>query len=84
MGSNEKVKMVAKDWLNGLASNLYDAGIQKLITRNNKCFILHGNYVKKLFRIFKSSNGLCFLDDLCFITISYMHNIKRLCSNCSI
>jgi hypothetical protein len=29
MGSDGKVKKTAKDWFNGLAVDLYDAGIQK-------------------------------------------------------
>jgi hypothetical protein len=32
MGSDEKVKKTVKDWFNGLAADLYNAGIQKLIT----------------------------------------------------
>jgi hypothetical protein len=32
MGSDEDMKKMVKDWLNGLAADFYDAGIQKLIT----------------------------------------------------
>jgi histone-lysine N-methyltransferase SETMAR len=32
MGSDEEVKKTVKDWFSGLAADLYDAGIQKLVT----------------------------------------------------
>jgi hypothetical protein len=41
MGSDEDVKKTVKDWLYGLAADLYDAGIQKLVT-GYKCPNLHG------------------------------------------
>jgi hypothetical protein len=46
MGSNEEVKKTVKDWFNGLAADLYNAGIQKLITQH-KCLNLYGDYVEK-------------------------------------
>jgi hypothetical protein len=47
MGSNEEVKKAGKDWLNGLAADFYDTGMQKLVTRYDKCLDLHGDYVEK-------------------------------------
>jgi histone-lysine N-methyltransferase SETMAR len=38
--SNEEVKMMVKDWFDGLATDFYDGGIQKLITQC-KCQNLH-------------------------------------------
>jgi len=35
--SNEEVKNVVKHWLTGLAAEVYDEGIQKLITGYDKC-----------------------------------------------
>jgi hypothetical protein len=43
MGSDEEVKTV-KDWFNGLTAYFCDAGIQKLVTRYDKCLNLHGDY----------------------------------------
>jgi hypothetical protein len=42
----KKLKRTVKDWFNGLATDFYDAGIQKLVTRNDKCLNIHGDYVK--------------------------------------
>jgi histone-lysine N-methyltransferase SETMAR len=47
MGSNEEVKKTVKDWFNGLAADFYNAGIQKLVARYDKCLNLHGDYVEK-------------------------------------
>jgi hypothetical protein len=41
-----KLKKV-KDRLSGLAAYFYDAGIQKLVTRHEKCLNLHGEYVEE-------------------------------------
>jgi hypothetical protein len=35
--SNEEVKDGFKQWLNGLAAEVYDEGIQKLVTGYDKC-----------------------------------------------
>jgi hypothetical protein len=42
----KKLNKTVKDWFNGLAADLYDAGLQKLVTRY-KCLYLHGDYVEK-------------------------------------
>jgi hypothetical protein len=47
-GSDEEVKKTVKDWFNRLAADLYNVGIQKLITQH-KCLNLLGDYVGKLF-----------------------------------
>jgi hypothetical protein len=47
MRSDEKVKKTVKDWFSGLVANFYNAGIQKLITRFNKCLNLYGDSVEK-------------------------------------
>jgi hypothetical protein len=46
MGSDEDVKKTVKDWFSGLAADFYDAGIQKLVTRYDKCLNLHGDCVQ--------------------------------------
>jgi hypothetical protein len=48
MGSDEEVKRRVKDWFNGLAADFYDEGIQKIVTRYDKCMKLHGDYVKMI------------------------------------
>jgi hypothetical protein len=45
--SNEEVKDAIKEWLNGLAKEVYEEGIQKLVTRYDKCLNVGGNYVEK-------------------------------------
>jgi hypothetical protein len=44
-GNDENVKKTVRDWFNGLVVDFYDAGIQKLGTRYDKCLNLHGDYV---------------------------------------
>jgi hypothetical protein len=34
MGSDEEVKKTVKDWFNGLAADLYHAGMQKLVSHD--------------------------------------------------
>jgi hypothetical protein len=41
MGNDGEVKMMVKDRFNGLAVDLYDARIQKLVTRSDNCPNLH-------------------------------------------
>jgi hypothetical protein len=48
MGSDEAVKKTVKDWFSGLAADFYDADIQKLVARYNKCLNHHGVYVEKM------------------------------------
>jgi hypothetical protein len=36
-----------KLWLNGLKAKVYDKGIQKLVTRYDKCFNVGGKHVEK-------------------------------------
>jgi hypothetical protein len=45
--SDEEVKDAVKEWLNGLAAEVYDVGIQKLVTRYDKCRNVGGDYVEK-------------------------------------
>jgi hypothetical protein len=45
--SDEEVKDAAKEWLNGLAAEVYYEGIQKLVTRYDKCLNVGGDYVEK-------------------------------------
>jgi hypothetical protein len=47
MGTVEEVKKTVKDWFIGLAADFCYAGIQKLITRYDKCLNVHGDYVEK-------------------------------------
>jgi hypothetical protein len=45
--SDEEVKDVVKERLNGLAAEVHDEGIQKLVTRYDKCLNVGGDYVEK-------------------------------------
>jgi histone-lysine N-methyltransferase SETMAR len=45
--SNEEVKDAVKEWLNGLAAEVCDEGIQKLVTRYDKCLYVSDDYVEK-------------------------------------
>jgi hypothetical protein len=45
--SVEEVKDDVKEWLNGLAAEVYDEGIVKLLSRLDKCLNLYGDYVEK-------------------------------------
>jgi hypothetical protein len=45
--SDEEVKDAVKEWLNGLAVEVYDKGIVKLLSRLDKCLNLYGDYVEK-------------------------------------
>jgi hypothetical protein len=47
MRSNEEVKKTAEDWFSGLVADFYVVDIRKLVTRNEKCLNLHGDYVEK-------------------------------------
>jgi hypothetical protein len=44
--SDEEVEAI-KEWLNRLAMEVYDKGIQNFITRYDKCLNVSGNYVEK-------------------------------------
>jgi histone-lysine N-methyltransferase SETMAR len=45
--SDEEVEDAVKEWLNGLAAEVYEEGIQKLVTRYDKCLNVGGDYVEK-------------------------------------
>jgi histone-lysine N-methyltransferase SETMAR len=45
--SDETTKDAVKEWLNELAAEVYDEGIQKLVTRYDKCLNVGGDYVEK-------------------------------------
>jgi hypothetical protein len=45
--SDEEVKDAVKEWLNGVAAEVYDEGIVKLLSRPDKCLNLYGDYVEK-------------------------------------
>jgi hypothetical protein len=45
--SDETVKDAVKEWLNGLEAEVYDEGVQKLVTRYDKCLNVGGDYVEK-------------------------------------
>jgi histone-lysine N-methyltransferase SETMAR len=44
---SDEVKDAVKEWLNGLAAEVYDEGTQKLVTRYDKCLNVGGDYVEK-------------------------------------
>jgi hypothetical protein len=45
--SDVEVKDAVKELLNGLAAVIYDEGIQKLVTRYDKCLNVGGDYAEK-------------------------------------
>jgi hypothetical protein len=45
--SNEEVRDAVKHWVYGLEVEVYDKGIQKLITGYDKCLNAGGDYVEK-------------------------------------
>jgi hypothetical protein len=45
--SDEEVKDTVKEWLSELVAEVYDEGIQNLITCYDKCVNVGGNYVEK-------------------------------------
>jgi histone-lysine N-methyltransferase SETMAR len=45
--SDEEVNNAVKKWLNGLAAEVYDEGIVKLLSRLDKWLNLYGDYVEK-------------------------------------
>jgi hypothetical protein len=45
--SDEEVKDAVKEWLQGLAAEVYDEGIVKLLSRLDKCLNLYCDYVEK-------------------------------------
>jgi histone-lysine N-methyltransferase SETMAR len=44
---DDKVKEAVNTWFASQAASLYDAGIQKLVPRYDKCLNNSGNYVEK-------------------------------------
>jgi hypothetical protein len=44
--SDEEAKDSVKEWLNVLAAEVYDGGIQKLIARYDRCLNVGGDYVE--------------------------------------
>jgi hypothetical protein len=47
----EEPKNTVKNQFRELAVNIYDAGMQQLITQYHKCTNLHGDCVEKLFKV---------------------------------
>jgi hypothetical protein len=45
--SDEEVKDAVKEWLNGLAAEVYEEDIQKLVTRYDKCLNVGGDCVEE-------------------------------------
>jgi len=45
--SNEEVKDAVQQWLNGLATEVWGEGIQKLVTCCDKCLNVGGSCVEK-------------------------------------
>jgi histone-lysine N-methyltransferase SETMAR len=45
--SDEELKDAVKEWLNGLAAEVYDKSTHKLVTRYDKCLNVGGDYVEK-------------------------------------
>jgi hypothetical protein len=47
--SNKEVKGAVHTWLREQPISFFSAGIQKLVERYNKCIVLQGDYVEKLY-----------------------------------
>jgi hypothetical protein len=45
--SNEEMKDAVKQWLNALATEVYDESIQKLVTNYDKCLNVGGDSAEK-------------------------------------
>ena len=45
--NDEEVKDAIKEWLNGLAAEVYDEGVQKVVAHYDKCLKVRGDYVEK-------------------------------------
>jgi hypothetical protein len=45
--SNEELMDGVNNWLNTLAAPWFDEGLQKLVSRYDKCLNVDGNYVEK-------------------------------------
>jgi histone-lysine N-methyltransferase SETMAR len=45
--SDGEVKHAVREWLNGLAAEVYDDGMQKRVTRSDKHLNISGDYVEK-------------------------------------
>jgi hypothetical protein len=71
--SDEEVKDAINEWLNGLASEVYDKGTQKLIAHYDKCPNVSGDYVQKELRVCNNDtvNFVKFLFCLFFFTAKW-------------
>ena len=45
--NDEDLKDAILTWLNNRAATWYEEGIHKLVSRNDKCLIIKGDYVEK-------------------------------------
>jgi hypothetical protein len=45
--NDENIKRAVQKWLSSQAATFYDEGIQKLVSRYDKCLNNGGNYVEK-------------------------------------
>jgi hypothetical protein len=45
--TNEKLMDGVKNWLHNLAATFFDEGLQKPVSRYDKCLNVDGNYVEK-------------------------------------
>jgi hypothetical protein len=45
--TNEKLMDGVNNWLHNLAAPFFDEGLQKLVSRYDKCLNVDGNYVEK-------------------------------------
>ncbi|GBN89366.1 hypothetical protein AVEN_173839-1 [Araneus ventricosus] len=59
--SNSDMKTVVENWLNGQGRDFYQAGLNKLVLRLDKCLNRFGDYVKKLSAIMPLNSHLYFL-----------------------
>ena len=64
--SDEDAKDSVKEWLNVLAAEVYDEGIQKLVTHCDRCLNVGGNCVEKQLRVCNIDVLNLFLFGVCF------------------
>jgi len=70
--NNEEVKDAIKQWLNELVMEVYDEGIQKLITGYDKCLNGGDKCVEKYLKV--CNNDTSFFLNVYFVYISLLPN----------
>ena len=51
--NDEELKDAVTSWLRSLAAEEYNIGIEKLVSRYNKCLDSYGDYIEKYIKVMK-------------------------------